>query len=64
MRPRVRDCNVQMKFDVPRHVREGIEKSADANMRSLRGEIIWRLAKSLEDYPPADDETAIAPGEM
>lgn len=59
MRPSSSRCNTQMKFEVPPEVREGIEQSADVNMRSLRGEIIWRLAKSLEDYPPADPESDI-----
>ena len=56
MRPIKSTCDTQMKFRVPPDLKAQLETSADRHMRSLRGEIIWRLAQSFDDHPvPASD---------
>lgn len=50
-RPTFSDCTVQMKFRVPPELRDELHKSADRHMRTVQGEIIWRLYKSVEEHP-------------
>lgn len=54
--PTFSDCTVQMKFRVPEWMRDALHQSADRHMRNAQGEIIWRLAQSLEDHPVPDIE--------
>lgn len=61
MRPSKSTCVVQMKMRMPQTLHDQIVTSADRHMRAYNAEIIWRLARSFEDYPvPAAD----APVEM
>lgn len=57
MRPTLNTCVVQMKMRVPQALHDQITTSADRHMRSYTAEMIWRLARSFEDYPvPAMDQ--------
>lgn len=52
--PKVSECTRQMKFRVPPWLSEQLHESADRHMRNLQGEIIWRLAQSMEDHPVSE----------
>ncbi|MFG6545370.1 Arc family DNA-binding protein [Sulfitobacter sp. 1A13730] len=51
-----RETNAQFKLNLPRQLKAQLERAASDNLRSLNGEITYRLLKSFEPpYGEIDD---------